>query len=240
MNLSRRLLKLIPRMTAICKKLADGLTFKKILLILLGAMICTFGIHNIHQRTNITEGGVIGLMLLVEHWLKISPAYITPMLDAACYLLAFKFLGGNFIKISIISTLFVSVFYKIWELLPPMLPDLSAHPLIAAVLGGSFCGCRRRLNCSSGRFQWWRWRLGFNNFSRLPLEVIPFLFVHGYCSAAIIPYLYSHNAYCFLIDNRYCFFELNRLDKEYNLNHQMNIQSQKRQILSVFPPSLWQ
>lgn len=60
-------------MTAICKKLADGLTFKKILLILLGAMICTFGIHNIHQRTNITEGGVIGLMLLVEHWLKISP-----------------------------------------------------------------------------------------------------------------------------------------------------------------------
>ena len=75
---------MIPRMTAICKKLADGLTFKKILLILLGAMICTFGIHNIHQRTNITEGGVIGLMLLVEHWLKISPAYLTPMLDAAC------------------------------------------------------------------------------------------------------------------------------------------------------------
>ena len=59
---------MIPRMTAICKKLADGLTFKKILLILLGAMICTFGIHNIHQRTNITEGGVIGLMLLVEHF----------------------------------------------------------------------------------------------------------------------------------------------------------------------------
>ena len=127
-------------MTAICKKLADGLTFKKILLILLGAMICTFGIHNIHQRTNITEGGVIGLMLLVEHWLKISPAYITPMLDAACYLLAFKFLGGNFIKISIISTLFVSVFYKIWELFPPMLPDLSEYPLIAAVLGGIFVG----------------------------------------------------------------------------------------------------
>ena len=118
----------------------DGLTFKKILLIFLGAMICTFGIHNIHQRTNITEGGVIGLMLLVEHWLKISPAYITSILDIICYLLAFKFSGGNFIKISIISTIFVSGFYKIWELFPPMLPDLSAHPLIAAVLGGIFVG----------------------------------------------------------------------------------------------------
>ena len=103
-------------------------------------MICTFGIHNIHQRTNITEGGVIGLMLLVEHWLKISPAYITSVLDIICYLLAFKFLGGNFIKISIISTVFVSGFYKIWELFPPMLPDLSAHPLIASALGGIFVG----------------------------------------------------------------------------------------------------
>ena len=140
---------MIPRMTAICKKLAAGLTFKKILLILLGAMICTFGIHNIHQRTNITEGGVIGLMLLVEHWLKISPAYITPMLDAACYLLAFKFLGGNFIKISIISTLFVSVFYKIWERFVRTSVDRRC-------VRRYFCGCRRRLNCSSGRFQWWR------------------------------------------------------------------------------------
>lgn len=118
----------------------DGLTLKKILLIMVGAIICTFGIHNIHQRTNITEGGVIGLMLFVEHWLKFSPAYITPVLDIACYLLAFKFLGINFIKISIISTLFVSGFYKVWELFPPMLPDLSAHPLIAAVLGGIFVG----------------------------------------------------------------------------------------------------
>ena len=127
-------------MISIYKKLMDGLTFKKILLIFLGAMICTFGIHNIHQRTNITEGGVIGLMLLVEHWLKISPAYITSILDIICYLLAFKFLGGNFIKISIISTVFVSGFYKIWELFPPMLPDLSAHPLIASELGGIFVG----------------------------------------------------------------------------------------------------
>ena len=127
-------------MISIYKKLMDGLTFKIILLIFLGAMICTFGIHNIHQRTNITEGGVIGLMLLVEHWLKISPAYITSILDIICYLLAFKFLGGNFIKISIISTVFVSGFYKIWELFPPMLPDLSAHPLIASVLGGIFVG----------------------------------------------------------------------------------------------------
>lgn len=129
-----------PRITAFYKKLTDGFTWKKILWILLGAMICSFGIHNIHQRVNITEGGIIGLMLLVEHWLGFSPAYITPILDIACYLIAFKFLGKQFIKISVFSTLCVSGFYKIWEFFPPMLPDLSALPLLAAVLGGLFVG----------------------------------------------------------------------------------------------------
>lgn len=92
------------------------------------------------SRTNITEGGVIGMMLLIDHWLHLSPAYITPVLDASCYLLAFKILGGNFIKMSLISTSCISLFYKLWEQFPPILPDLSGHPLIAAVLGGLFVG----------------------------------------------------------------------------------------------------
>lgn len=121
-------------------KLLEGLSWQKIWWIVLGAAICSFGIHNIHQQTGITEGGVIGAMLLVEHWLGISPAYITPVLDILCYLLAFKYLGGMFIRTSIISTLSVSLFYKLWEQFPPMLPDLSAYPLAAAILGGLFVG----------------------------------------------------------------------------------------------------
>lgn len=128
------------QITILWEKLAEGITLKRMFLLLLGAMICSFGIHNIHQRTNITEGGVIGLMLLIEHWLKISPAYITPFLDIICYVLAIKFLGGNFIKLSIISTAFISGFYKVWEQFPPMLPDLSDHPLLAAIFGGIFVG----------------------------------------------------------------------------------------------------
>lgn len=107
---------------------------------MLGAGICSFGIFNIHQRTNITEGGVIGLMLLIEYWLHISPAYITPILDLTCYLTAYKYLGASFIVMSIISTFFVSSFYKIWELFPFMLPDLSSKPFLAAILGGIFVG----------------------------------------------------------------------------------------------------
>ena len=115
--------------TKLTKKLLEGLTLKKVLLIILGAAVCSFGIHNIHQRTAITEGGVIGMMLLIDRWLGLPPAVITPVLDITCYVLAFRYLGGQFIKISVISTLSVSLFYDFWEMFPPMLPDLSAYQI---------------------------------------------------------------------------------------------------------------
>lgn len=129
-----------PKIKKLAAKLTEGLTARKLILIIIGAAVCTFGIHNIHQRVNITEGGIIGLMLLIEHWFGVSPAYITPILDAACYLLAFKYLGGQFIKLSLVSTLCISAWYKVWEQLPFLLPDLTELPLVASLLGGLFVG----------------------------------------------------------------------------------------------------
>ena len=54
---------------------------RKLILILLGAAIATFGIHNIHQQTHITEGGVIGMVLLANHWLGIPASAATFVLD---------------------------------------------------------------------------------------------------------------------------------------------------------------
>lgn len=115
-------------------------TVKKVLLILLGTAILSFGIYNIHRQANITEGGVLGMILLINHWLGLPPSIISPILDILCYMLAFKFLGKNFIKISVVSTLSLAGFFRVWEQFPPILPDLSAHPLWAAILGGLFVG----------------------------------------------------------------------------------------------------
>ncbi len=43
----------------------------------------------------ITEGGIIGLMLLIEHWLGIPSAVITPVLDIICYAMAFRLFGES-------------------------------------------------------------------------------------------------------------------------------------------------
>ena len=115
-------------------------TAKRIALILLGTAILSFGIHNIHQRTAITEGGIIGLVLLINHWLGVPASVASPLLDAASYALAFRFLGWDFLLSAGLASVSLAGFYRLWECLPPMLPDLTAYPLAAALLGGVFVG----------------------------------------------------------------------------------------------------
>lgn len=108
--------------------------------IAVGTAVSSFGVYNIHQQSGITEGGVIGLILLAHRWLGLSPSIATPVLDAACYLFAFRFLGGRFLCLSAASTASLTVLFRIWEQFPPLLPDLSGSPLAAALLGGLFVG----------------------------------------------------------------------------------------------------
>lgn len=55
---------------------------------------------------------------------------------------------------SAVSTTCTSAFYALWDTLPHLLPDLSAHPLVAALAGGCFvgvgCGLIVRQGGSSG------------------------------------------------------------------------------------------
>ena len=122
------------------KWLAEGFTLSRVLTILIGTAILSFGIYNIHQQTSITEGGVLGMIVLVNHWFGIPSSVISPILDLTCYALAFKYLGKDFIKFSVFSTLSLAGFFKLWESFPPILPNFSDSPLIAAILGGIFVG----------------------------------------------------------------------------------------------------
>ncbi len=122
------------------KWLAEGFTFSRVLTIFLGTAILSFGIYNIHQQTSITEGGILGMIVLLNHWFGLPSSIVSPVLDLTCYALAFKYLGKDFIKFSVFSTLSLASFFKLWESFPPMLPNFSDSPFIAAILGGIFVG----------------------------------------------------------------------------------------------------
>ena len=96
------------------KRVLRRFTPGRIAIIMLGTAILSFGIHNIHQRTAITEGGIIGLVLLINHWLGVPASVASPLLDAASYALAFKFLGWDFLLSAGIASVSLAGFYRLW------------------------------------------------------------------------------------------------------------------------------
>ena len=99
-----------------------------------------FGMYNIHALSGVTEGGVLGLTLLLQHWLNISPAWSGLLINFSCYAFGLKTLGRKFLLYSAIGGGSFSAFYSIWEQFPRLWPELAGHPLLAAFIGALFVG----------------------------------------------------------------------------------------------------
>ena len=115
-------------------------TVKDSLISLLGGSILAFGLYHIHTQAGVTEGGQLGLTLLLHHWWNISPALSGFVINAICYLIGWQTLGRSFLFCSGISTVSFSIVYRICEQFPPLWPGLAGYPLIAALLGAVFVG----------------------------------------------------------------------------------------------------
>jgi uncharacterized membrane-anchored protein YitT (DUF2179 family) len=108
--------------------------------LILGAAILAFGLYNVHAQSNITEGGVLGMTLFLHHWLGISPAVSGFIMDVSCYVLGYQYLGKQFAKYAIVASTSFAATYAILERFPPLLPNMSANPILAAIVGGCFVG----------------------------------------------------------------------------------------------------
>ena len=116
------------------------LKLRNCLILLVGSIVQAIGIYNIHAVSSVTEGGVLGLTLLLRHWFDISPAVSSFVLNLICYGIGWKTLGKEFIGYSLISICIYSVSYGICEQFPPFWPEIVNYPLIAALLGALFIG----------------------------------------------------------------------------------------------------
>ena len=122
------------------KEALKNITLKKCAITLLGSFILAFGLYHVHSISGVTEGGVLGATLLLEHWTGISPALTGGIMNVLCYVLGWKLLGKEFIAYSALATVGFSGMYKICEQFPHMWPGLADMPLVAALVGALFVG----------------------------------------------------------------------------------------------------
>lgn len=122
------------------KEALKNITLKKCAITLLGSFILAFGLYHVHSISGVTEGGVLGATLLLEHWTGISPALTGGIMNVLCYVLGWKLLGKEFIAYSALATVGFSGMYKICEQFPHLWPGLADMPLVAALVGALCVG----------------------------------------------------------------------------------------------------
>ena len=106
----------------------------------LSAGFLAFGMYNIHAVANITEGGVLGAVLLFQHWFGLSPAVSNLILNSLCYLFGWKTFGKTFVAYSAMASLGYSAVYFLCEQFPPLYPQIADMPLAASIVGSIFVG----------------------------------------------------------------------------------------------------
>ena len=104
------------------------------------SVFLAFGMYHIHAPSDITEGGTLGLILLAEHWLHISPALSGLVLNLLCYGIGWKIMGKHFLVLSAVAAGGFSIGYRIFEQFPHLWPQIAGYPLAAAMAGAVFVG----------------------------------------------------------------------------------------------------
>lgn len=148
------------------------LKIKYCLIAFFSAAFQAFGMYNIHALSGVTEGGIFGLILLLDHWLSLSPAISSLVLNGACYVLGWRTLGKEFIGYSAVATLGYSVCYAVCEQFPPLWPGIAELPLLASVVGALFIGigagiCVRVGGATSGDDAL---AMSLNRITKIPIE----------------------------------------------------------------------
>ncbi|CEO05113.1 membrane protein [[Clostridium] sordellii] len=112
---------------------------KQIILVLIGSLILSFGLYNFNYQNNITEGGVLGFLLLLKNIFDIKLSLANLIIDIALLLVGYKFFGKKFIKYSILATISFSLFYSFFESIGPIIPKFD-NLVLGSIVAGLFVG----------------------------------------------------------------------------------------------------
>ena len=107
---------------------------------MLSSVFLAFGLYHVHSLSSVTEGGVVGLNLLLEHWFHITPSITNFIANVICYALGWKLLGRKFIIYSAVATVSFSISYLVIAQFEPLWPQLANMPLLASIIGAIFVG----------------------------------------------------------------------------------------------------
>lgn len=117
----------------------DGIKFKNIFFIILGAAIFSFGLVHFNIQNELAEGGFTGITLILLFAFKWDPAIMNLILNIPMFIIGWRLLGKKVFVYTVIGTIAVSVFLKVF-----MIYQIDIHlkddMFLVALFAGLFIG----------------------------------------------------------------------------------------------------
>ena len=110
--------------------------FKEYIIVALACMVMAFNTSYFFIGNKLAQGGVSGLSLIIHYLSNIDMSYLYFALNIPLIILAYIFLGKNFLLKTLFATFLLSVFLKIFASFSEPLEDI----LLAAIFGGAING----------------------------------------------------------------------------------------------------
>lgn len=121
----------------------------KILRILLGTTILAFGVYNFYYLNDITEGGVLGLLLLLKNLFDIEPSIANLIIDGLLISIGYRFFGKKFVLYTLFASVSFSVLYNMFEAIGPIVPRFDSM-FLATIIAGLSVGIGVGIVVSAG------------------------------------------------------------------------------------------
>ncbi|MBY7143505.1 YitT family protein [Virgibacillus sp. NKC19-3] len=116
-----------------------GLKIKNIFFILVGSAIFSFGIVHFNMQNNLGEGGFTGITLLFYFLWGWDPAISNILLNIPVFFVGWRYLSRNTFIYTIIGTVAVSLFLRVFQI-SPFPTYLQSDMTLAALFAGVFIG----------------------------------------------------------------------------------------------------
>lgn len=106
---------------------------------MVGAALYSFGLVNFNMENELGEGGLTGVTLILYFVFNLDPALMNIILNIPMFLIGWKVLGRRSFIYTIIGTVSVSIFIKIFQHFTFHI-DLHNDMLLVTLLAGAFLG----------------------------------------------------------------------------------------------------
>lgn len=111
----------------------EKISFRELAILAFGMFIVGIAVYYIMMPAGFVVGTISGLVMVLTHFIPLQASTLTLILNMGLLVLGFIFIGKDFGGKTVVASLLLPLYLRIFEAVTPTVPPLTPDPLINAI-----------------------------------------------------------------------------------------------------------